>query len=436
MKGPDIPEARKAVRRQVMVGLVLTAGLVLGCGGWAATSELAGAVIANGTLVVDSNSKVIRHPTGGVVSRIAVRNGQVVQEDQVLLQFDATVVTANLAIVMNGINEYQARKGRLEAERDDRDDIVFPAALQARRDDGEVSALMSGEVRLFELRRQSRSGQKSQLRERALQIGQEVEGLTRQAAAKASESELIIEELGGVRKLWETKLIGIQRVMVLERDAVRNAGDRGQMLAQIAQAKGRIGEIELQILQIDQEFRTEVANQLREAQVRLAELQERRVAAEDQLRRIEVRSPRNGIVHQLSVHSHGAVIGPSDTIMTIVPSDDALIVDVRVMPNDIDQIFVGQEARLKFPAFNQKTTPELAGRVKLVSADLSSDPKTGTPYYQVQITLDHSNAKQLVESRFVPGMPVEAYLQTGVRTAMSYLLKPLTDQFSRSFRDR
>jgi HlyD family secretion protein len=428
--------SQRSVGRQAWLGGLLLLGLVVGFGGWAWSSQLSSAVIANGSIVVDTNVKKIQHPTGGVVGEIRVRNGQLVEENELLVRLDQTVLAANLAIVTKGITENLARQSRLEAERDGAELVVFPTELLANMADADVSKSVQAEEKLFELRRNARAGQKSQLRERAAQVREEIEGITRQSEAKTKETDLIFQELEGVRKLWVDKLIGIQRVMMLERDAARNEGERGQLKAQKAQAQGRISEIELQIIQIDQDLRSEVANSLRETQGRLAELSERKVAAVDQLKRVNIRSPRRGLVHQLSVFAEGAIVSPGEVIAFIVPADEALIVDAKVMPNEIDQLHLNQQAVLRFPAFNQKLTPEIRGHITLISADLTTDQRTGMSYYTIQLAMTREEVAALGEKKLISGMPVEVYVQTGSRSALSYLLKPLTDQFNRAFRER
>jgi membrane fusion protein, type I secretion system len=230
--------------------------------------------------------------------------------------------------------------------------------------------------------------------------------------------------------------VQIQRVTALERDAARLEGERGQLIASTAQAKGKISEIELQILQIDQDLRSEVAKDLREVQGKIAELVERKVAAEDQLKRIDIRAPQDGMVHQSTVHTVGGVITPGEAIMLIVPEADALTVEAKLAPQDIDQVRVGQTAALRFSAFSQRTTPELDGVVSRVSADLTTDQRTGAAYYVVRITLSDSEIARLGGLRLVPGMPVEAFIKTGERTVLSYVMKPFTDQINRSFRSR
>ncbi len=434
MTTPAAAPVQRSIRRHLLAGLAAIFVLVGGIGGWAATTELSGAVIAPGQLVVQSDVKKVQHPTGGVVAELNVQDGDSVVAGDVIMRLDDTVTRANLAIVVKSLQQLEARQARLEAERDGVQAIEFPEALLAKAADPEVARLIAGEAKLFELRRTAREGQKAQLAERASQLNEEIGGLTSQIVAKEREIELINEELVGVRELWEKKLVPIQRVNELDRQAARLEGERGQLVAATAQARGRISEIELQVIQIDQDMRSEVAGELREIQAKTAELVERQIAAEDQLRRIEIRAPQSGRVHQLAVHTVGGVIGPGDVLMLVVPVADDLTVEVKIAPQDIDQVQVGQPAVLRFSAFNQRTTPEVDGEVTRVSADLTLDQRTGLSYYTARIGLVGSEIQRLEGLSLAPGMPVEAFIQTGDRTVLSYLTKPLTDNARRSFR--
>jgi HlyD family secretion protein len=432
----DKRSAQRSIRTHLLAGLAVVALLAGGVGGLAATTELSGAVIAPGSLVVDSNVKKVQHPTGGVVGEVRVRDGDKVKAGDIVVRLDETITQANLAIVVKSLNELQARLARLEAERDNVDKIVFPPDLLARAGDPELARSMNGERNLFEFRKSARAGQKAQLRERIAQLKEEIQGLTGQVAAKKREMDLIAQELEGVRDLWRKNLVQIQRVTALERDAARIEGERGALIASTAQAKGKISETELQILQIDQDLRSEVAKDLREVQGKIAELVERKVAAEDQLKRIDIRAPQNGMVHQSAVHTVGGVITAGEAIMLIVPEADALTVEAKLAPQDIDQVRAGQSAALRFSAFNQRTTPELEGVVARVSADLTTDQRTGAAYYVVRITMSEKELARLEGLRLVPGMPVETFIRTGERTVLSYVTKPFTDQINRAFRGR
>lgn len=432
----DARGANSSVRRHTIVGLVGLLLLLGGAGGWATTTELAGAIVAPGLLVVETDVKKVQHPTGGVIGEILVHDGERVRAGDVVVRLDETVTRANLAIIIKSLNEFSARKSRLEAERDGRDEVVFSRDLVSQSVDPEVASLIAGETRLFELRRSARQGQKAQLTERISQLDEEIAGLVGQSASKRREIEFVRQELTGVRDLWEKKLVPINRVMTLEREAERLDGESNQLIASAAQAKGKKTEIGLQIIQIDQDLRSDVAKELREIQGKTAEFVERKVAAEDQLKRIDVRAPQSGTVHQLTVHTIGGVVGASEMMMLIVPDEDALNVEVKISPGDIDQVRMGQKAVLRFSAFNQRTTPEINGIVSRVSADIAQDQKTAATFYIARIALLSDELDRLGNLRLVPGMPVEAFIQTDTRTVASYLVKPLHDQILKAFRER
>ena len=257
-----------------------------------------------------------------------------------------------------------------------------------------------------------------------------------QIVAKASEIEFINQELEGVRELCHKKMVPITRITALERDAARIRGERGALVALIAQVKGKITETQLQILQIDQDLRSEVSKELAEIRAKTSELIEKRVAAEDQLKRIDIRAPQDGRVHQLAVHTVGGVISAGEAIMLVVPSGDVLTVEARIAPHDIDRIHVGQHAVVRFSTFNQRTTPEINGEVGRISADITQDQKTGMSFYTVRVMLPDGEIGRLSGLKLVPGMPVEAFIQTGERTAFSYLIKPMSDQLMKAWRER
>jgi HlyD family secretion protein len=434
---PTREHPRVAIRRQLILAGVISFALVPGLGGWAALTSFAGAVIAPGQLVVESEVKKVQHPTGGVIGELLVKDGDHVRAGDVLVRLDETQTRATLDIALKALDELAARRARDEAERDSAAAVAFPRELLARRAaDPGIAALLEGESRLFAARLASRDGQRAQLTERAAQLKEEVTGLTEQAAAKAREIALIGTELRGVRELYAKNLVPITRVTALERDGARLEGERGQLIASIASARGKIAETKLQILQVDADMRTEVGKDLAEIRGKWSELVEKRVTAEDQLKRMDLRAPQNGVVHQMSVHTVGGLVTPTEPAMLIVPDADRLTVEVRVQPQDIDSVRQGQAAVLRFSAFNARTTPEIGGEVTRVSADVTPDPKTGQSYYTARIGLSGAELARLGEARLVPGMPVEAHLQIGERTVLSYLVKPLTDQIAKAWRER
>ena len=428
--------ARRSMRQHLVAAIVVTSILIIGVAGWGATAVISGAVVASGSLVVDSNVKKVQHLTGGIVGELRVRDGDRVRAGDIVVRLDETVTRANLAIITKGLDELMARKARLESERDGADTLVFPAQLLAGAGDLDRAAAIDSERKLFNLRRTARNGQKAQLQERIAQLQEEIVGLTAQQNSKAKEIALIERELAGVRELWRQNLVQLTRLTALEREAARLDGERGQLIAAAAQAKGKIAETALQILQIDQDIASDVAKELREVDGKIGEFVERKVAADDQLKRIDIRAPQDGTVFQLAVHTVGGVITAGDPIMLIVPEADNLSVEVRVNPQDIDRLQLKQKAILRFTAFNVRTTPEIEGTITRISADTSTDQRTGQSYYTVRIAMAADQVERLGDVKLLPGMPVEAFVQTGERTMFSYLMKPLHDQFVRAFREK
>jgi len=428
--------SRYSIHRHLLAGGLIVLLLAGGVGGWAATTQIAGGLIAQGSVVVDSNVKKVQHPTGGVVGKLNVQDGDRVKAGDILVQLDDTITRANLAIVTKGLDELAARKSRLEAERDGAEIVTFPRMLLAHAEEAPVAIAIANERKLFELRRNARLGQKAQLRQRITQLQDEISGVNAQQEAKAREIGLIGKELDGVRELWKNNLVQITRLTALERDAARLEGERAQLIAAVAQTKGKISETELQIIQIDQDLSSEVAKDMREVDAKYGEFVERKVAAEDQLKRIDIRAPQDGVVLESKVHTVGGVIQAGDAIMLIVPESDNLQVEAKISPRDIDQIQVGQPAMLRFSAFNLRTTPEINGAITRIAADTTTDQRTGQTYYNTRIAMTKGEIARLGDVKLIPGMPVEAFVQTGERSVMSYLIKPLQDQFMRAFREK
>ena len=421
---------------RVAIGLMTVALLVVGVGGWMAVAQISGAVVAGGLIVVDSNVKKVQHLAGGIVGEIRVRDGDTVNAGDLVLRLDETITRANLQVITKQLDELAVRQARLRAERDGTETVQIPRALIGRQGEPEVEEMLAGERTLFESRRMGRAGQKAQLRERIAQLNEEIAGLTAQQQAKATELELVKTELAGQQQLWAKNLIAITKYTAMQREAARLAGERAHLIAAAAQAKGKIAETELQVIQLDQDLRTEVIKDMRDIQAKEAELYERRVAAEDQLKRIDIRAPQAGIVHQLAVHTVGGVVIAGEPIMLIVPGGDALVIEAKVAPQDIDQVKLSQPAFVRFPAFNQRTTPEFNGVVSRISADISREPQTNQAYYVARIALPDKEMERLGQLKLIPGMPAEVHIKTTDRTALSYLVKPFADQFARAFKER
>jgi HlyD family secretion protein len=428
--------ARPSIRLHLIIGLAVVVVLAGGLGGWASTAEISGALIAPGSIVVESSVKKVQHPTGGVVGEVRAHDGDVVKAGDVVVRLDDTVTRASLAIVTKSLDGLWARAARLEAEQQGLDRPVFPPMLLDRANDPDVKNVMASESKLFEVRTTGRIGQKAQFRERVTQLKEEIAGLEAQEKAKDQEIALVEKELVGVRSLYDQHLVQMTRMTTLERDAARLSGERAQYIASRAQARGKITETELQIIQVDKDMVSDVSKDLRETNEKIGEFVERKVTAEDQLRRTDIRAPQDGMVEQSTVHTVGGVITAGDAIMMIVPQADDLQVEAKVNPQDIDKLQIGQKTLLRLSAFNQRTTPELNGLVTRVSPDVTTDQRTGQSYYTIRVSMPPEEVARLGEVKLIPGMPVEAFVQTGDRTMLSYLIKPLKDQLMRAFREK
>ena len=420
-----------------MIAIGIAAGFTVGSIGiMGAATDMSGAIISAGALVVESSSKKVQHPSGGVVKSLEVVEGARVRSGDLLIRLDETVAQANLSAVTKSLWELEARRARLQAERDGAAEIAFPDELTSLPPDSPAASIVAGEHRFFQLRREASDGQKRQLNQQVGQLSEQIGGLGDQISAKKQESELLAKELAGVEQLWEQRLVSITRLVNLQRDSARLLGERGQLTSSVAQLKGKISETELKILQIDQDFRSDVAKELADVRAKYAETFERKVTARDQTEKLELRAPQAGVVHDLNVHTEGGVIAAGETIMTIVPDTDSLIVETHVAPQDIDQIKLGQPAVLRFTNFNQRTTPEIDGEVSRIGADISRDDKASPTFFVVRIAIPSPQMDKLGKARLMPGMPVEVFIRTGERTLLSYLMKPLADQMHRAFREK
>lgn len=430
------------IRKLNLLGCTALVLAVGGFGGWASTTEIAGAVIATGSVVVESNVKKVQHLNGGIVGEILVKEGSVVEADQVLMRLDDTLTRSTLGVVQSQLDLYVAREARLLAEREGLANISLlrGATAEAKRETAE--AAIAGERKLFQSRREGLEGQRAQLRERVAQTTEEIRGLVAQQQSKEGEIGYVGEELSSVSDLYAKNLVSLARLKQLQRDQARLQGERGQLIADVARSRAKIAETQLQILQLDQDFRTDVLKDLRETQAKIAELQERANAASDELRRTELRAPQAGVVYQLQVHTIGGVIGKGETVMEIAPRAEPLIVEAKVAPPDIDQVEIGAPVRIRIDAGNRRTTPDLNGRVTVLSPDLARDqsaPPTGVPsqpYYLARVNISGADLKSIGDLQLVPGMPVEVYIRTQDRTPLDYLLKPLREQIARTFRER
>ncbi|CCM79890.1 MULTISPECIES: HlyD family type I secretion periplasmic adaptor subunit [Rhizobium] len=427
--------ARRSLSRHMIGVSALALALVVGVGGWATTTELSSAVVAGGVVAVEDNVKKIQHLTGGIVGELLVREGDRVKAGQVLIRLNGTTVRSNLAIVESTLAQLYARRARLQAERIGAPFFSIDEDLDQFISGSAAVKLIEGEQKLFTSRNAALAGMKSQLASRKAQLADEIEGLTVQVKAIEDALKLFDEELTSVDSLYGRGLVPMQRVTTLKRQRAELEGERGQNVAARAQARGKSSEIDLQILQLDEDRRTDISKDLTEVEAKIAEYEERRTAATDELRRLDITAPLPGRVYQLAVHTVNGVINPGETLMLVVPEAENLTIEARVATHDIDQIRVGQPVEIRFSAFNQRTTPEVEAEVMTVAPDLVTDERTGASYYPLRIRPKPESLAKLKGLSLYPGMPAEVFIKIADRTVISYLTKPLTDQMRHAFRE-
>ncbi len=425
------------VRTPMVIGVLSLFVLVGGFGTWAATTNISGAIIASGQIEVDQNRQVVQHPEGGVVAEILVSEGDTVTEGEALIRLDPNRVKSELTIIEGQYFELVARRARLQAERDGRDTITFDESVLARaEDDDDVAELVEGQRNLFDARRNSLERQTEQLAKRRDQIADQIVGIDAQQTALLRQLKLIEQELRDQQSLLDRGLAQASRVLSLQREEARLSGTVGDLTAQKAQAEGRSTEIDIQILQLDTERREEAITTLRDSQFRERELAEQRNALLDRLDRMVITAPVSGVVYGLKVFAPRSVVRAADPVMFLVPQDRPLVIAAQVLPIHIDQLFLDQTVSLRFPALDQRQTPELFGNVVLISADSFQDEGSQVSYYRAEIVLSEGEVNRLPDgSTLIPGMPVEAFIRTADRTPLAYLVKPFMDYFTKAFRE-
>ncbi|WP_112320773.1 HlyD family type I secretion periplasmic adaptor subunit [Oceanibium sediminis] len=438
----EVPPTARAARpawsqrRPLFIGFAALVVLLLGIGLWSVSVTISGAVVTSGMIEVEGNRQAVQHISGGVVGEILVEDGDPVQAGEVLLRLDDTIERSELAIIEGQLFEILARKARLTAERDGADDVAFDAELVAvAQNRPDVASLMQGQARLFDARRETLDKQTRQLRERTLQIEQQIQGTRAQIAALSEQSALIAQELADQQSLLDRGLTQASRVLALRRESARLGGLLGELQAREAESRAQITQTEIEILQLESNLREDAITTLRDIDYREIELRERRLSTTETLLRLEVRAPVDGVVYARQVNTIGAVVQPAQVLMYVVPQEQPLVISSRIETIHIDQVRIGQEASLRFPSFDQRMTPEIMGVVTKVSADAFVDETTGAAYYTAELLPLEGEAAKLGQNQLLPGMPVEAYIRTGERTPLNYLLKPLADYFNRAFRE-
>lgn len=427
----------RSLGRFQLAGYVSIAVMIGVVGGWSVLTNINGAVIAPATIIAESNTKRVQHKDGGIVRQILVKDGDRVTEGQDLLILDDTETKAELGIMDALLVEELAKRTRLEAMRDENAALTFPEELQARRAaEPSIDKVLRGQEKLHVARLASIQGKIDQLKEQIGQTEEQVDGLTAQIASKERQSELIKDELAGLQDLLKKGLTPKTRVLALQREQARLEGERGELIASRAGAQSKGGEIKLQVLQIREEVLSQTLLDLREAEGKIAELSERRLAAKARLDRMVIKSPITGTVYQSMVHTLGGVITPAEPLMLITPEADDLVLQAQVTPQHIEQVAEGQKAHIRFPAFNSRITPEIGAEVFSVSSDTTRFSADTPPFYDVRLRIPKAELAKLGDSKLKPGMPAEAFIQTTARTPFSFLVKPLLDQIQHAWRER
>ena len=425
-----------SARRPIWTGVLTIALLIAFFGGWGMLTTISGAVVAVGVIQVEQNRQIVQHLDGGVVAEIAVQEAQTVQSGDLLIRLDGTQIKASLAIVEGQLFDAMARKSRLEAERDDVTKPVFPAELtDLAKSRPDVAEQIEGQKRLFAARLETQNAQIDQLGKRLDQIASQGQGIAAQMAAVSDQIALLQPEIADQQTLLDKGLAQSARIMDLKREVARLDGNLGELQSNLAQSEGKATETKLQILQIKSARREDANTQLRDMGDKTLELAERRRALTEQVDRLEIRAPVSGIVLGLAVTTPHSVIRPADPILYIIPQDRPLIIIAQIPPIHVDEVRVGQEVRVSFAAFSARTTPQLIGTLTTISADAMTDQATHQSFYRAEITLEAGEMNKLKDNKLLPGMPVQAYIGTGDRTPMAYLLKPFTDYFRMAMRE-
>jgi HlyD family secretion protein len=399
--------------------------------------SISGAIVASGTVTVESNTKTVQHLEGGIVSKILVKNGDLVKEGDVIIKLDDTQLRANLGVARGRTLDALTQQLRLEAERDGKTGFTLPAALMQNQSDPQLMRMFEAQQALFQARRIGRHGEQGVLKQRVEQLRNDLGGLEQQLESRQREYEFVSRELKGVLPLFEKGFINQGRLSPLQRDEARLKGEVGRLRTDVEKAMAAMQEANLKLAQSDKDFQSQVADELRKALSQFGEASDNLLAIEDKLTRAEIRAPRHGRINGLTVSTEGGVIQAGSPILQVVPDDEKLIIEAKIQPQDVDKVRGGQAAAIKFPAFNAKTTPRLEGIVTTVSpATLKDQDQQNKPYYQVQIELGPDELAKLGrEHKLIPGMPAEIYIETTSRTMLSYIVKPIMDLVSHLGRD-
>ncbi|MGH6762548.1 MAG: HlyD family type I secretion periplasmic adaptor subunit [Phyllobacterium sp.] len=423
-----------SLRKQISVALLLCVGFGAGLGGVAAYAEINGAVIGSGKVIVQGRTRNVQHRDGGIVGRIFAAEGQKVRSGELLFMLDGTQAEANLGIIDSQLDQLLAQEARLLAEQADKVSIDYPDEL-LKADSERARLLMEGQTQLRVARRTTIESRKSQLVEQIKQYQEKVQALEAQSQAVSDNIELLDGQIDDFAHLHNRGLIVDSQYVTIRREKASLIGSKAALAAEIQESKQAISQTELQKVQIDEDFREGILTELDQKRTEIAKLKEERIAAMDRISRLEIRAPISGYLHELNVHTVGGIVAPGETMVSLIPVDDELIVEARLSPTDVDQVFGEQSARLRLSGLDQRVTPELSANVIDVSPDLMTDKQTGVSYFLARLRIDERDIGKVAVDRLRPGMPVEVFIQTEARSIMSYLVKPIVDQMQHAMRE-
>lgn len=427
---------RTSARAPLVFGYATIALLLGGIGAWSIGTEISGAVVASGTVRVESDRQVVQHPDGGVVGEIHARDGQPVNAGDPLIRLDDTFILSELAIIERQLLELHARKARLAAERDGQTSLVIPdSPISHRLDATWITDQFLSQHALFDARLTAHGQELEQLEEQRIQIDQQIAGVDAQLEALGAQRDLIAGERSDLEGLLKQGLIPAARVLELRREEARIQGELGRLTSEIAEARTRQSGLRIEALRLTERRRENAISTLGDLRFNEIELEERRLGLVEQLDRLDLRAPVDGTVFGSRIFALGAVIRPADPVMYIVPGSQPLQISARIDPIDVDQVYADQPVTLVFSTFNQRTTPEIEGQVLRVSADAITDQATGARFYEAIIVPDTAAISEVAGLELKPGMPVEAFLRTQSRQPLTYLTQPLTVYFARAFRE-
>jgi len=431
----DIPQLKTESGGVISAGHIAFITLFLGLGLWLYSATIQGAVIASGTVSVLGKPKTVQHLDGGIVAEILVENGSVVEAGEVLLRLDDTMMKANLDIYKNRFREALSLRDRLSAEQFGLSEITWDDQLFDLHKIAPSLSVRDGQNEIFLAKKATKTGQVSQLQERISQLENQIEGLKALSESKLAQVNILNQELRSITSLANDGYAPESRVLSLRRQIEEIRGQQFEHIAEIARVRNTISEVRVQIGLISREFDQAATTELRETELSIKDLEQQIIATQDQLRRIDIKAPISGVVHEQTIFTDGGVIAPGAPILQIIPVDQGMEFEVNIQPQNIDQIYVGQDVSVMFSAFNARTTPQLNGTVRSVSLNTSTNEESGLAFYPVQVSISNDELERLNEQPLISGMPIEAFFTTKSRSPLSYLTKPLTDNIKRAGRE-